>query len=63
MELALSSKLKLGFVDGSYVKPATNSLLVMQWLRRNNMVTSWILNSITVEIRNSIVYIQSARDI
>lgn len=27
------------------------------------MVTSWILNSISVEIRNSIVYMPSTRDI
>lgn len=63
MELALSSKLKLCFVDGTYTKPVTNSPLVIHWLRCNNMVTSWILNSVTAEIRNSIVYIQSAREI
>ncbi|XP_074323891.1 uncharacterized protein LOC141660806 [Apium graveolens] len=61
MELALSSKLKLGFVDGTYVKPAANSTLLIHWTRYNNMITSWILNSVTVEIRNSIVYIQCAR--
>lgn len=63
MEIALSSKLKLGFVDGTYVKPAANSPLVIHWNRCNNMITSWILNSVSVDIRTSIVYIQSARDI
>lgn len=63
MEIALSSKLKLGFVDGSYAKPAATSPLLVHWLRCNNMITSWILNSVSVEIRNSIVYLKSARDI
>ncbi|XP_074323717.1 uncharacterized protein LOC141660627 [Apium graveolens] len=63
MEIALSSKLKLGFVDGSYQKPAANSGLMVYWLRCNNMVTSWLLNSVSPEIRNSIVYLHSAREI
>lgn len=32
-------------------------------MRCNNMVTSWILNSVSVDIHNSIMYIQSAREI
>ncbi|XP_074378112.1 uncharacterized protein LOC141719636 [Apium graveolens] len=63
MEIALSSKLKLGFMDGSYQKPAANSGLMVYWLRCNNMVTSWLLNSVSPEIRNSIVYLHSAREI
>lgn len=60
MEIALSSKLKLGFVDGTYVKPAANSTFLIHWMRCNNMITSWILNSVSVDIRNSIVYLQSS---
>ncbi|XP_074352128.1 uncharacterized protein LOC141691293 [Apium graveolens] len=63
MNIALSSKLKLGFVDGSYTKPAANAPLLVHWLRCNNMITSWILNSVTEEIRNSIVYMETARAI
>lgn len=63
MELALSSKLKLGFVDGTCIKPSANSPFLMHWNRCNNMITSWILNSVSVDIRNSVVYIQSAREI
>ena len=63
MEIALSSKLKFGFVDGSYVKPAATSNLHVHWLRCNNMVTSWLLNTVSPEIRSSIVYMQSAREI
>ena len=63
MEIALSSKLKLGFVDGSYIKPAVNSPLSMHWIRCNNMVTSWLLISVSIPIRQSIVYMKSAKAI
>lgn len=63
MEIALSSKLKLGFVDGTYLKPAVSSPLLVYWTRCNNMVTSWILNSLSIDIRNSVVYMKSACDI
>lgn len=63
MDIALSSKLKLGFVDGTYVQPATGSSLHVHWTRCNNMVTSWLLNSVSVDIRNSVVYMKSARAI
>nr|XP_017216853.1 PREDICTED: uncharacterized protein LOC108194418 [Daucus carota subsp. sativus] len=60
MMIALSSKLKLGFVDGSYALPAANSPLLIHWNRCNHMVISWLLNSVSPEIRNSIVYMNSA---
>lgn len=63
MKIALSSKLKLGFVDGLYVKPASCSSLLVHWLRCNNMVMSWILNFVSVDIRNIIVYIKNAHKI
>lgn len=63
MEIALLSQLKLGFVDGLYTKHIATSALFVHWIRCNNMITSWILNFVSVEIRNSIVYMPSARDI
>ncbi|XP_074339691.1 uncharacterized protein LOC141677589 [Apium graveolens] len=63
MSIALSSKLKYGFVDGTCAKPAQNAPLLMHWMRCNDMVTSWLLNSVSVDIRNSMVYIITARDI
>ncbi|XP_074375157.1 uncharacterized protein LOC141716893 [Apium graveolens] len=62
MEIALASKLKIG-VDGTYVQPAANSPLLAHWLRCNNMVTSWILNSVVVTIRNNNVYMKYAKTI
>lgn len=63
MKIALSSKLKLGFVDGTYPKPTGNALLLAHWMRCNNMVTSWLLNYVSIDIRNSIVYMKYASDI
>lgn len=59
MTIALSAKLKLGFVDGTYKPPAANSPLLVHWTRCNHMVISWLLNSVSPDIRNSVVYMSS----
>ena len=53
---ALSVKNKLGFIDGSCVKPDASSNQFHQWQRCDDMVTSWILNSLTKEIADSVEY-------
>ncbi|XP_076929081.1 uncharacterized protein LOC143593292 [Bidens hawaiensis] len=50
MELALLVKNKLGFVDGTCVKPVGDDALSKQWERCNSIVLSWILNSISEEL-------------
>ncbi|XP_074336382.1 uncharacterized protein LOC141673531 [Apium graveolens] len=62
MRIALSSKLKLGFIDGLYVKP-TNATLLLHWNRCNDIVISWILNTVSPEIRQSVMYMTVAKDI
>lgn len=47
MKIALSSKLKLGFIDGSYAMHASDSPLLMYWNRCNDIVISWILNTVS----------------
>lgn len=63
MEIALSSKLKLGFVDGSHSKPVSTSPLVSYWNRCNHMVISWLFKSISPEIHSSVVYMSIAKQI
>lgn len=63
MKIALSSKLKLGFVDGSYVKPANTSNLCLHWTHCNDIVISWLLNTVSPEIRQSVMYMNVAKDI
>lgn len=61
MILALSIKNKLGFVDGSITKP-TGQLLPL-WVRNNNSVIAWILNSVSKSISFSILFTDSAQAI
>ncbi|KAH0731086.1 hypothetical protein KY289_002274 [Solanum tuberosum] len=56
----LSVKNKLEFIDGSYVKPAVNSSMSRQWQRCDDMVTSWILHSLTKEISDSVEYVNDS---
>lgn len=63
MEMALSEKNKLEFVDGSLPKPSSSASSYSLWIRCNNMVVSWLLNSISKELANSILYIDTSADI
>lgn len=50
MLLALGTKNKLGFIDGTCEKSLTNDVLGRQWDRCNSVVLSWILGSISEEL-------------
>ena len=60
--MALRAKNKLGFVNGSLPKPELESE-IQSWERCNDLVSSWILNSVSPEIRPSILYAESAAQI
>ena len=64
MLIALSVKNKIGFIDGSITKPEGNDMnLLNSWIRNNNVVISWILNSVSKEISASIIFSDSACEI
>ena len=64
MLIALSIKNKLGFLDGSIEKPDVSDLVLLNsWIRNNNLVISWILNSVSKEISASIIFSESAAEI
>lgn len=50
MELALETKNKIGFIDGTCIRSETNVVLAKQWDRCNSVVLTWILNSVTEEL-------------
>ena len=54
MRMALDAKSKLGFVDGSHTKPSSPADISL-WERCNDMVLSWILNSIDKFIVDSLI--------
>lgn len=62
MSIALSAKNKLGFVNGEITADTTPNQQVL-WKRCNEMVISWIMNSISKDIGDSVLYAQSAREL
>jgi hypothetical protein len=63
MLVALSAKNKLCFIDGSLPKPSVFESYYHAWTRCNNLVVSWILNSVSKEIYSIVIYITSAHDV
>lgn len=61
--LAISIKNKLGFLDGTIQTPSLNSSLYTPWLRCNNLILSWLLNSISKDIASNLLYINSAKQV
>ena len=56
MMMALSAKNKLDFVNGALPKPASLADSIgLAWTRCNNIVLSWLLNSVLKEIATSII--------
>ncbi|XP_049406035.1 uncharacterized protein LOC125869608 [Solanum stenotomum] len=61
MLIALTEKNKSGFIDGSTHEPAVGTDLHNAWSRANNMVISWLLNSLSREISASVLYSSTAK--
>ncbi|XP_060188771.1 uncharacterized protein LOC132617712 [Lycium barbarum] len=61
--IALSAKNKLGFTDGSIAVPTSDPVLMKAWILCNDMVLSWLLNSLSKEIAESVLYSVSAKDL
>lgn len=60
MLMALSAKNKLCLIDGLLSKPSDSSTIFKAWTRCNDMVLSWIINSVSKKIAASIIYIDNA---
>ncbi|KAL2921943.1 Retrovirus-related Pol polyprotein from transposon RE1 [Bienertia sinuspersici] len=63
MEIALASKRKLGFVTGMTVKDSTDEQKADQWETCNNMVICWITGNLSDNIRKSMLFMNSAKEI
>ena len=63
MSIALSAKNKTGFIDGSIKKPTSTNEKYALWKRCNDMVLSWILNSIDSNLGDSVLYTESAAEV
>ena len=60
--MALRAKRKLGFVDGSLPIPKEQND-ISNWERCNDLVGSWILNSVSHEIHPCILYAETVAQI
>ena len=60
--MALNAKNKLGFLDHMLLPPAADAdpQELTYWKRINDIVSSWILNSVSKEIASSIIFARSA---
>lgn len=63
LSIALSAKNKLGIINGTVVKPEESSPLSSQWDKVNDMVISWILNTMSDEICNGMDYVNTAQEV
>ena len=59
--MALDAKSKLGIVDGSITSSmAVTPLEKIAWSKKNSMISSWILNSVSPHITAIVVYRNTA---
>lgn len=63
IEIQLSAKRKLGFVDGTISRNATDAAEASQWDTCNNMVISWLHNNISENIKAYVLFINIASEI
>lgn len=63
MRMALRAKNKLGFVDGTIPAPPSTSSNHEQWVRANDIVTSWLIRSMVPKLASSIIYSDIAQTI
>ncbi|KAL0458877.1 UNVERIFIED_CONTAM: hypothetical protein Slati_0514900 [Sesamum latifolium] len=61
VKIALEGKDKIGFIDGSVVKPAEDTTEYKQWRIADSVVRTWILSTISKDIVNAYLYVPSAR--
>ncbi|KAL3717001.1 hypothetical protein ACJRO7_008561 [Eucalyptus globulus] len=63
MEISLSTKKKMVFVTGEIKKASCNRSYLASWIRVNNMILSWILNSIHPDLVPTVLYAESIVDV
>ncbi|XP_010436806.1 PREDICTED: uncharacterized protein LOC104720623 [Camelina sativa] len=62
MRISLDAKNKLSFIDGSLPRSCDSDYDFKIWSRCNSMVKSWILNVVSKEIYDNILYYQDAAE-
>lgn len=60
MTIALNANNKFGFIDGSIAIPKEDDQMYQSWFQNNNVVSSWLLNSISKDLIANITYSSTA---
>ena len=60
IRISLSAKNKLGFITGDIKAPKTTDPKFHIWQHCNDMVMSWLLNSVHPDIAGSVIYADTA---
>ncbi|XP_031261576.1 uncharacterized protein LOC116119787 [Pistacia vera] len=64
MRRSLRAKNKLGFINGILSKPKhLDDPLLELWERCNDMVVSWLHNSISLSLQSSVLFVDNTQDI
>ncbi|KAL6212030.1 hypothetical protein ACLB2K_017253 [Fragaria x ananassa] len=63
MDMALQIKNKIGFVNGTLIKPVKNPDELLQWNRCNILVKTWLLASMSAPIAKSFSHCKDARTV
>ncbi|CAM8947931.1 unnamed protein product [Rhodiola kirilowii] len=56
IEIALSARLKLDFVLGRHSRPGDDDPMLAKWQRCNDVVMSWLINSVSKQIVGQILH-------
>ncbi|KAL9444374.1 hypothetical protein AB3S75_017540 [Citrus x aurantiifolia] len=62
MTISLNAKSKLGFIDGTTTMPSTIDEYT-SWKKCNDMILSWILNSLTQDLADSVIFSTTAQEV
>lgn len=63
MLVSLSAKNKLGFIKGTIPTPNESDATYQMWQHCNDMVLSWIFNSLSPDLANSVLYVETPSEI
>lgn len=63
VRMALNVRNKLGFIDGTIRKPSENDRDFGSWSRGNDMVATWLMNSVSKKIGQSLLFMSTAEGI
>lgn len=63
VRMALNVRNKLGFIDGSITKPLETHRDYGAWSRCNDIVATWLMNSVSKPIGHSLLFISTAEGI